>query len=366
MPAFKWDEHFVTGLVDVDQQHRHLVDLINTFEEMLASDTHNHDALAQIVDALSEYTVFHFTEEESLMQRSGIDEDYFAKHVNAHRMFLDEVVALKTSMGSTDGHAAAHLLNFLTHWLAYHILGEDQLMARQMALIEQGVAADQACKQALAQGHQATEPLLEALSGLFRQISQRNRELKELNETLEQKVIERTRQLENANHELEVLALTDVLTGLPNRRHAMRQLGAYWAESVKYQSPLSCMMIDADHFKEINDLYGHDQGDKVLSELSRMLVHSVRTDDLVARLGGDEFLIICPNTPLEGARVLADTLLKNVNAMVVETGEGEWRGSMSVGVATANEQMKHYEALIKLADEKVYEAKRGGKNRVAS
>lgn len=366
MPAFTWDDHFVTGLKDVDDQHRHLVDLINTFEEVLASDTHQKEMLAELVEALSDYTVFHFTEEESLMRRAGIDEGYYKKHLIAHAMFLEEVSSMKSSLNTTDGYAASGLLNFLTHWLAYHILGEDQLMARQMALIETGVAPDKAYKDALAQGSDATGPLLDALSGLFKQISKRNRELKELNETLEQKVIERTQQLENANHELEVLALTDVLTGLPNRRHAMRQFAAYWEESQKAQAPLSCMMIDADHFKEINDTYGHDQGDKVLTELSRTLTHAVRTDDLVARLGGDEFLIICPNTPAEGARILADTLLHKVNELVVSTGEGRWQGSVSIGVATTNTAMSHYEDLIKLADEHVYEAKRNGKNQVAS
>lgn len=366
MPAFVWDEHFITGLGEVDEQHQNLVEKINAFGALISSNSYCYEELSEIVDQLAQYAVFHFQEEEELMKRSGIDPSSITQHISAHSMFTHEVASLKATLSPNDNHAASYLLNFLTHWLAFHILGEDQLMALQMKFIEEGMSAKDAHKAALEKGNDATEPLLKALSGLFHQVSQRNKELKELNETLEEKVAERTSQLEKANEELEELALTDVLTGLPNRRHAMKLLNLYWQESQVGCHNLSCMMLDADHFKEVNDTYGHDCGDIVLIELSKCLQGALRTDDLIARLGGDEFLIVCPNTRAEGAIHLANTLLKKVQELKVATGDGHWEGSVSIGVATTNEQMKGFEALIKAADEKVYESKRNGKNRVSS
>jgi len=161
---------------------------------------------------------------------------------------------------------------------------------------------------------------------------------------------------------LEEIAQTDVLTGLPNRRHAMRRLGELWDESVESGKALACMMIDADHFKQVNDQYGHDAGDDVLCRLSNMLLDSVRSDDIVCRLGGDEFLIICSSTDLDGALLVAGDLCDRVSRMQVVTGDGYWQGSVSVGVAVRNADILKPDDLIKSADKGVYIAKKAGKN----
>jgi hemerythrin len=261
--------------------------------------------------------------------------------------------------------AAQRLLKFLTYWLAHHILGTDQSMARQVAAIQAGQKPEEAfaAEQVMKEG--ATEPLLHALTGLFQQVSERNRELQELNATLETKVAQRTHSLAEANHLLEQMARTDVLTGLPNRRHAMAALAQAWLASVQDASPLACMMIDADGFKQANDKYGHDAGDEVLRQLSRQLRYTVRTDDIVCRLGGDEFLIICPNTTVEGALQVAETMRREIAKLHVPVNGGEWLGSISVGVATKSAAMRNFEELIKAADEGLYTAKRDGRNRVA-
>ena len=179
---------------------------------------------------------------------------------------------------------------------------------------------------------------------------------------LEKKVRERTEELHRANQALTEISLTDALTGLPNRRHALKQLKTLWEESTFSGSPISVMMIDADHFKEVNDTCGHDAGDLVLSELAKALRHAVRTDDLVSRLGGDEFLIICPNTGRSGGQQIAETVRKKVSDMRVPTGDGYWNGSVSIGVAVRNPDMQTFESLIKAADKGVYAAKQAGKN----
>lgn len=171
----------------------------------------------------------------------------------------------------------------------------------------------------------------------------------------------KTLDLAAANKKLGILALTDVLTGLSNRRHAMLLLEELWDESIQHHTPLACMMIDADNFKQINDNYGHDAGDEVLRKLATKLQHTVRTDDIVCRLGGDEFFIICPNTDEDGCLHIANLTVETILAMSVKVGDGAWRGSISVGVAIKTDSMQDIEQLIKVADCGVYAAKEAGK-----
>jgi hemerythrin len=257
------------------------------------------------------------------------------------------------------------LLEFLTHWLAYHILGSDQFMAKQMAMIKSGVRPEDAYLTHTVGNDAATDTLLSALNGLFQQVSERNHELVALNKSLEARVAERTQALTEANQRLDDLANTDLLTGLPNRRYTMLCFAREWEAAVRDGTALSCMMIDADGFKMINDTQGHDAGDVVLRALALQLRHAVRTDDIVSRLGGDEFFIICTATPLDGALKLAEKIRREVAAMRVSAGAGEWRGSISIGVATKTEQMRNLEDLMKAADQGVYAAKRNGRNCVA-
>jgi len=364
MESFHWDKHFLTGLAEVDEQHHHLVDIINRFGSLLAENKIVFKDVETLFKELAEYSHYHFEEEEALMARIGIDHRHLHQHIKIHQSFLDEVSNLYSGVTENNLDSAKHLLNFLTHWLAYHILGEDQNMARQIEAIQSGVEPSKAYEIEEKESDSSTEPLLMALSGLFEQVSARNKELLILNQSLEEKVAQRTKELSKANLHLEELSLTDVLTGLPNRRHAMRYLASVWKESTQSELPLVCMMIDADHFKEVNDTFGHDAGDVVLIELAKTLQGSLRTDDIVCRLGGDEFFIICPNTDQEGGMYIAELTRKLVSELRVPTGGEPWHGSISIGVASRTTNMKSYEELIKVADNGVYLAKENGKNRV--
>lgn len=367
MDAFQWNQCFVTGLVDVDDQHHRLVDLINRFGEIVTrSESASNAELKEVFAELAQYATHHFTEEEALMQSRGLDPRHITTHRGNHASFLDEVIRMNESVTTGNQAAARSLLEFLTHWLAYHILGMDQIMARQMSAIQSGLTPEAAYLADASRKDPATETLLGALNGLFQQVSERNRQLEQVNKTLEARVAERTQALLEANQQLEDLANTDALTKLPNRRYALRTLAQEWERAVSQDLPLACMMIDADGFKVINDTYGHDAGDGVLRALSRQMLNAVRTDDIVCRLGGDEFLVICTNTPLAGALGLAEKLRTQVDALRVPAGIGEWKGSISVGVATRTAAMTKMEDLIKVADQSVYIAKRNGRNCVAS
>ncbi|MDD5037352.1 MAG: bacteriohemerythrin [Methylococcaceae bacterium] len=395
MESFRWSNSFATGLPQVDEQHHRLVDLINRFGSLLdESGDVGYVDLQAVLNELIAYAHYHFAEEERTMTLVGIDARHLEYHRHEHTRFLQEVNQMQEGVMVESSGAAERLLNFLTHWLAYHILRMDHNMSRQLIAIRSGKLANQAYLDARKQKPDAaTEPLLNALHGLFRQVWERNRKLQELNRTLESKVAERTRSLTEANQELKILvqkleaeeeasrrlsdelaaanrhfenlAMTDLLTGLANRRHGMSHLEQAWDESLRKGEPLSCLLIDADGFKQINDTYGHDAGDVVLRRLADLLKHSVRTDDLPCRLGGDEFMVICPGTALSGALQLAEHIRATVAELVVAIDGCLWRGSISVGVAERAAGMTHPQTLLKAADEAVYAAKRGGRNRVA-
>lgn len=168
------------------------------------------------------------------------------------------------------------------------------------------------------------------------------------------------------NRKHQHLALTDVLTGFPNRRFAMERIGQEWAVSTRTKRALSCMMVDVDEFKQINDSGGHDVGDAVLKKAAASIKQALRTQDVVCRIGGDEFLVICPDTGLDAALVGAERVRKAVAALGIEVKGKPLRTSVSVGVAQRVASMADVDALIKQADEGVYLAKSAGRNRVAA
>lgn len=365
MQTFHWDERYQTGLKDVDDQHRYLVEVINRFGEQLTRSTGAEWSEIQTVfSEVADYTRYHFREEENLMEAAGLDPAYRQEHTEQHQHFMDDVARMHGVVTPEHLDGAGRLFYFLMHWLVYHILGTDHAMARQVAAVKSGVSPAEARRRQWEGASQETAgPLLESLQGLFQLISLRNRELVDLNATLETKVAERTAELSVANRLLENLALTDPLTSLPNRRHAISRLNLLWAEAVRDGTPLTAMMIDADGFKPINDTFGHDAGDTVLRELARTLREGVRTDDVVCRLGGDEFFILCPRTPLADALNVAEKLRNDIARLRVAANGGTWHGSISVGVAE-RDALENPESLLKLADDGVYAAKRGGRNRV--
>jgi len=366
MESFQWNDSFVTGLANVDSQHRHLVDTINRFGDLVAKDQLDISATETVFGELTAYALSHFSTEETLMAQNNLDTRTIATHVAEHKKFLQDVMSMRSELSEQTPLVAKYLLDFLTHWLAYHILGTDQVMARQIDAIRSGQSPAMAFETVNQERDSATQALLVAVNNLFQMVSTRNRELVQLNQSLETMVAERTRALSMANQHLEELALTDTLTGLPNRRHALRQLASHWDEATNNNTSIVCMMVDADHFKQINDTHGHDAGDYVLEELSKTLRHAVRSDDIVCRLGGDEFLIICPATDIAGGLYIAELTRQKVAQLKVPAGDNFWHGSVSIGVAVRTPAMQTYQDLIKAADDSVYLAKEAGKNCVRS
>jgi len=162
------------------------------------------------------------------------------------------------------------------------------------------------------------------------------------------------------------LALIDPLTGLPNRRYMEAHLGVLVQQAGATGRPLSLLVSDIDHFKAINDTYGHDAGDGVLREFAGRLRRNVRSMDLACRIGGEEFVIAMPDTMLERARQVGERLRACVadEPFAVEGG-ARLMVTTSVGVATLARAVDGVEALFRRADQALYAAKRAGRNRVA-
>jgi len=157
-------------------------------------------------------------------------------------------------------------------------------------------------------------------------------------------------------------ALTDVLTGLYNRRHALNRLNQEWSISARNQQNLSVIMIDIDHFKQINDRFGHDVGDQVICMFADILRENERVADIPCRFGGEEFIVILPGTPLAGARLLAERIISSAANKKINVSNVALNMTVSIGVAEKLSIHPNMDALIKDADKALYRAKQSGRN----
>ncbi len=166
-------------------------------------------------------------------------------------------------------------------------------------------------------------------------------------------------------HSLE-LAVTDQLTGLHNRRYMSGQLDSLVKRAALGGDPVAALLIDIDHFKKINDGFGHDVGDEVLREFALRLASNVRAIDLPCRYGGEEFAVIMPDTQLADALRIAERIRMHVSGSPFRVAHGSelLTVTISIGVSATNGPDDPPEALMKRADEAVYEAKKSGRNAV--
>jgi diguanylate cyclase (GGDEF)-like protein len=161
------------------------------------------------------------------------------------------------------------------------------------------------------------------------------------------------------------LAAQDVLTGIANRRALMLALEHELARAVRQRTPLALLMLDIDHFKRVNDQYGHLAGDQVLRHTIQVVGQRLRTQDLLGRYGGEEFLVLLPDTDLQGAQQLGQQLCQ-----AVQNAPCDWHGqsiavTVSVGISVcAVGEQPNWESLLLAADKALYRAKDNGRNRV--
>lgn len=173
------------------------------------------------------------------------------------------------------------------------------------------------------------------------------------------------RELESANNTLAQLSRTDRLTGLFNRGYWQEQLEHHWSLYKRYQQSCSLVIFDIDHFKNINDSYGHQAGDEVIRQVAQMALECARENDCVGRYGGEEFTILLPHTDQAGARYFAERLRTRVEKLAVQHEDQSIGFTISLGVAELGPQYGSETVWLEAADQALYQSKRGGRNQVS-
>ncbi len=173
-------------------------------------------------------------------------------------------------------------------------------------------------------------------------------------------------QMQNLAATMEVQATTDPLTGLHNRRYFEGALQKFLDQFNAAKATLGLLVFDLDHFKKVNDTHGHDAGDMVLREVALRLKAITRENDIVARIGGEEFAVITPYANMEQLLAVAERYRSMIGALNIPVGNVILKPTISIGVATNSSGVQHAADLFKAADQKLYQAKREGRNRVAA
>lgn len=197
---------------------------------------------------------------------------------------------------------------------------------------------------------------------VFKELYQQRKLIEKFYTNLEQIVEERTAELKEANETISRLAATDELTGLANRRSFNESLSASLSAARRHCFPLSLIMMDIDHFKIVNDTYGHNYGDTILKLFANILIEMTRSEDISARWGGEEFIIILPHTSRDAAEALAERIRIAFAKQLL--GDTPLDLSASFGVVELQEE--DTESLIRRADDAMYLAKKMGRNLVVA
>ncbi len=182
---------------------------------------------------------------------------------------------------------------------------------------------------------------------------------------LQQQLADREKELSDMNDKLLEISLTDGLTGVDNRRSLEMRLHEMFEHSLRLHEPVSVVMCDIDHFKKVNDTYGHAVGDAVLKQFADILKQEAREIDRVGRYGGEEFLLLLPGTVLDAAVTFSERLRQRVDAHTFSYEGGTLKKTVSFGVASwPHPKINGREAMLKAADDALYVAKETGRNRV--
>ncbi len=239
-----------------------------------------------------------------------------------------------------------------------HIRAKQQFRAVPVIMVT-AVEEDESLIQCLDQG--AYDYILKPVNPP--QLLARIRSAMHLAETINELTLAKS-ELEKTSIELNRLACIDSLSECANRRHFLELCDREFSKARRYNQSLAVMMLDIDHFKTVNDQYGHSIGDSVIQWLGRFCKAQARTSDIVGRMGGEEFASCCPGVNAEGAAVLAERIREGCEQTKQGIEGKHFITTVSIGIAEYTEQDKAFTAILNRSDDQLYQAKRGGRNRV--
>jgi diguanylate cyclase (GGDEF)-like protein len=265
---------------------------------------------------------------------------------NGHLFYFSGLILATFGCGASPGlrfrvSTAINLSMFLVYELAINLVGETssrQILANSMWLICANLASMNTAY---------------AIERQLRSDYWQRRIIRDQSEELQRAI----RKVEESRKEVERISRIDPLTGLFNRRH-------FFGEARRGEGRVAVVIFDVDHFKAINDRFGHSTGDRILKEIADRIKANVRPDDVACRYGGEEFAILLPNADMRNAALIAERLRQAVEASAFDAEVRPQAVTISVGVAAVENRNGGIEALIDRADKALYEAKNAGRNRV--
>ena len=299
---FPWNRNFETGIAKIDEQHRVLVEILNRLAWHFASSTSELEC-GHILDELLSYAAYHFKEEEGIWKAALGEQEMVNNHHDSHQLFFVQIQMYRSS-GESEEKVIGDLFNYLTRWLAFHILESDRRMALTVSAVKRGTPIAEAREEVDGQLSGSVSVMVSALLEVYGKFSAstiqlmrekmaRLRAEDEL-ERLQNEKLDAALQQQASDHErqLQFLAYSDPVTGLMNRNGILREIRHVMQQNDLAAGSAALISIDLDNFHDVNARFGEEAADRLLGLLARRWRESVAHGGQIARISGDEFVVL--------------------------------------------------------------------------
>jgi hemerythrin-like metal-binding protein/diguanylate cyclase (GGDEF)-like protein len=367
--VFPWNRNFETGLEDIDEQHRVLVNILNRLAWHFASSNSELDDL-HLLDELLAYCSYHFEYEEGIWEESLGKSEMVRNHHDSHQMFFARIQMFRQSKAPQEDKLA-ELFDYLTRWLAFHILESDQRLALTIKAMKAGKPLEEAKDQVDSELSGSVSVLVTAMLEIYGKLSAstiqlmrekmaRHRAEDEL-QRLQSERLTRALEEQASEHQkqVEFLAYADPLTGLWSRNGITRFIRELLDRDDLETDSAALISIDLDNFHEINERFGEESADRMLGLLARRWLDALSPDAALARIGGDEFALLLPDASQVESRLHA---LQLTGQQPFDLGTGPAFVSFSAGIVLFPDEDRgdsadNADKLLRQADNTLFRAK---------
>jgi len=310
----------VERLVKGDNEYSEIVNDLNSRISTNRIDAH---AIQTIFRNLAKYSANQFNLENDLMKNKKIDERFSKSVKKSQDEFIGEMVKLCEEI-TTDKRKINLLLYYLISWLDKHVVYDNNLLLKQVELIEKGKKPAEAFELTHFK-NRSTVSLVNLVNSSMNRLFEENRELHAAKTALENNLSKRNKELQSMSNKINSIAISDAVTGLPNRRFVIRTLSQLLKESKTAKTRFATMLVKFNEFKDISDVRGVDKAREVMSVIANIAKSAVRSDDVICSLNNDEIAIVCPHCTETSAINIATTIKNNLKLqpIVDEVKEGD-------------------------------------------